>query len=246
MLHLIPESILVFITAFVAANSLKDMLSMKRTSKLLNKACEDREVLRACSLREIQLLLWPAHPQRKDIDNFFDRLRWSRNPEYCFRVGLINLCERTTNFGLARDLLQIAAAEGYDAAKYVLTMLYIFSGDRKRYTLGISWLTKLWKKRCLFKCRRMIEESIELDRCWRHGRQWPPSLEFSMVCNHLPAGIKCIPPKLKKGVWIAFSDEDYSFDTCLGCRLDKEVLWFIDKIGYNRPEQPQVFMYKGF
>jgi hypothetical protein len=138
MLHLIPESILVFITTFVAANSLKDLLSMKRTSKLLNKACEDREVLHACSLREIHLLLWPAHPQRKDIDKFFDRIHWSRSPEYCFRVGLINLCDRTTNFGLARDLLQIATAEGHDAAKYALTMLYIFSGDPKTYTLGID------------------------------------------------------------------------------------------------------------
>jgi hypothetical protein len=83
MLHDLPEPILIFICTLVAAKSLKDLLNMMRTSKVLNIACNDQQVLHSCDLNEIHFQPIPYDVEReKQRDGFLNQLHLHRNPKY--------------------------------------------------------------------------------------------------------------------------------------------------------------------
>jgi hypothetical protein len=229
MLDFLPEDILLFIITLVATNSLKDLFSVKQTSQLLKKISNNEKVIQSCGLRDVSLV----NKSKNGIEgrqSFYTLLEQNNNSEFCFRMGLLNIRYQVPNLERARHLLNISFQVDHIGAKYALAMLNIFSGDLETHKLGTIMLTDLWKLKVLFKCRNMIVAAKSMDQYWTLLRSWPTNLVFSKVCIREPGKKTCIGPRLRKDKWIAYCDEDYCFNTCINCRLDIEVVWFVSKI----------------
>jgi len=128
---------------------------------------------------------------------------------------------------MAKYNLYMASEGGHDASKYALAILYICGGKVLDYMIGTTWPKDLWQKRCLLKCRRKIKEAIKLEGFWPEKRTW--TLDFSRVGHEYRT--TCTPPKLREGVWVATSNEDYTLDTCIYWHLAEEVKWFVEELG---------------
>lgn len=234
MLPELSDDVLIFIITLVATSSLKDLLNLSKTCKVLKKHCLNAEVAHCCAL-DISLTrnMYKVDGNR---DSFYQLLESSRNPEYCFRMGILDICYQISNYDSARNFLEMALQQGHDGAKYTLAILNIFSGNVENHGKGRTSLTELWFQKKLYKCRHMIREAINSDGYWVLRRSWPNNLVYSKVCvDQFEA---CKEPQLKKGLWWANSDEDYEFDTCINCRLDLEVDWFLKEVKYDPPQQP--------
>jgi hypothetical protein len=227
MLAHLPEDYLIFIITLVATSSLKDLLHLRQTCKALKKYCLIEKVLNCCAL-EISLL----NSANENRDYFYNLFESSGNPEFCFRMGLLNIRVPHPNYDSAKDLLYIAVQQGHDGAKYSLAILNIFSGNVEKISMGRTSLNELWSQKKLYKCRQMIREAMLSDGYWTlREESWPYALVYSRICVDRSAA--CKEPRLNRGVQMALSDEDYEFDTCINCRLDVEVEWFLKEVGYE-------------
>jgi hypothetical protein len=232
MLPYLPEDILIFIITLVATSSLKDLLNLRQTCKYLKNFCLNEQFLNCCALDISFDNTLRIQDERRDA--FHQLLRSSGNREFCFRMGMLNIRFDNPNYDSARELLNIAVQQGHDGSKYTLGILNIFSGNVETHDMGRKSLTELWFEKKLFKCRQMVMDSLHSDQYWHIGRRsWPNNLVFSNVCVNRSAA--CKEPRLKRGRWIAYSDEDYEFDTCINCRLDLELEWFLIQVDYKRP-----------
>jgi hypothetical protein len=234
MLLNLPEDILFFIITLVATSSLKDLLHLRQTCKFLKDFCLNERVLKCCALDvSFDSTLRTPNELR---DSFHQLLRSSKNREFCFRMGMLNIRFDTPNYDYARELLNIAVQQGHDGAKYALGIINIFSGNVETHDMGRTSLTELWSEKKLFECRQMILESLRTDGYWHKGRRpWPNNLVFSNVC--VKRFKPCKGLRLKRGRWIAYSEDDYEFDICINCRLDVELKWFLVKVDYKRPDE---------
>jgi hypothetical protein len=124
MLLYLPEDLLLSIITLVATSSMRDLLQLRRTCKGLNMHCLNEKILKCCAL-EMSLSRYLNIPDGYR-DYFYQLLESSRNPNFCFRMGILNIRYRTPNYVSARHFLDTVVPQGHDRAKYKLAILNIF------------------------------------------------------------------------------------------------------------------------
>lgn len=161
MLPELSDDVLIFIITLVATSSLKDLLNLSKTCKVLKKHCLNAEVAHCCALdTSLTRNMYKVDGNR---DSLYQLLESSRNPEYCFRMGILDICYQISNYDSTRNFLEMALQQGHDGAKYTLAILNIFSGNVENHGKGRTSLTELWFQKKLYKCRHMIREAINSD-----------------------------------------------------------------------------------
>jgi hypothetical protein len=195
--------------------------------KYLKSVAEDTFVYKNVSLNKVSLVPWKSSEGK---ERFLNRVCHSLNPEYHFHIGCQEIFCPIPNILAATKHLTIATSQGHCAATYALALLMVFKEDESTFDEGTHLLTELWNKQCLLKCRKLVHD-IE-SRGWiTTPRPWPTGFKFNLICK---SNGTCKGVALRKGVWVAFSEDDYcTEDICINCRLDIEIRSFKAKCGFH-------------
>ncbi|KAH0679352.1 hypothetical protein KY284_020437 [Solanum tuberosum] len=143
----LPREILIDIVEGIASYSLKDLMRVKLSSRVLNQVANEPSVYQKVILLNIPVFIWPCSVVRR-YTSFLEMCRASENLEALYRKGVYDFFNHSDSNGLG--MLSQAADGGHISASYVLAIISIFNGGEsmREGLMFIANMTPLKLRRC--------------------------------------------------------------------------------------------------
>ncbi|KAG5581021.1 hypothetical protein H5410_051648 [Solanum commersonii] len=143
----LPRELLIGIVEMIASYSLKDLVRVKLSSRVLNEVANEPSVYQKVILLRIPIFIWPCSVVRR-CTSFLEMCRALGNLEALYRKGVCDIFKRSDSNELG--ILSQAANGGHIGASYVLAIISIFNGSEsmREDIMFIANMTPLKLRRC--------------------------------------------------------------------------------------------------
>ncbi|RYQ89883.1 hypothetical protein Ahy_B09g096289 isoform A [Arachis hypogaea] len=233
----LPRDIWLAIAIKVTRNSIADLYKFCMTCCVARDVGDEDTVLRMVAIPPPHEMnwLWIRDPVGR---RFFERCIGIGHPELLFREALRELYIRH-NHAIGWEMLQNAASNGVDAAKYALSMelLYTVSmmlmlrDDFESKNKGLQTFHVLEAAGALTICKLVFHDVIQ--GTWTHMRRLPMVNAENLVCSShaCPSrgnmGAIYRSQRYGRGWDLNDGDGGAAHIPCVHCRADYELILFV-------------------
>ncbi|XP_057748094.1 uncharacterized protein LOC130967295 [Arachis stenosperma] len=226
----LPHDVWTLIAAKTAAQSVRDLCSLRMSCTAARNAGDEDFVYRCASIPILDQWWWSVSPMHQQGRNFLARCRQSGHLEILFRDAVSDLFLGGCHFA-GMETMHAVAAHGHSAAQYTVSMMLMLGDDIEAKNKGLETFRGLEAAGSLTICKLVFRDVIQ--GSWTHLRHVPVLNGENLVCvsHACPSrgnmGAIYHHQRYGRGWHVNDGDGGAAHIPCVHCRADYELILFV-------------------
>ncbi|RYQ89888.1 uncharacterized protein LOC107615368 [Arachis ipaensis] len=226
----LPHDVWTLIAGRTAAQSVRDLCSLRMSCTAARNAGEEDIVYQFASIPIWDQRWWSMSPMRQAGRNFLARCMQSGNLEVLFRSAVSDLFLGGSRLA-GMETMQVGAAQDHSAAQYTVSMMLMLRDDFESKNKGLQTFHVLEAAGALTICKLVFHDVIQ--GTWTHMRRLPMVNAENLVCSShaCPSrgnmGAIYRSQRYGRGWDLNDGDGGAAHIPCVHCRADYELILFV-------------------
>ncbi|XP_015969637.1 uncharacterized protein LOC107493074 [Arachis duranensis] len=226
----LPHDVWTLIAGRTAAQSVRDLCSLRMSCTAARNAGEEDFVYRCPSIPIWDQRWWSMSPMHQAGRNFLARCRQSGHLEVLFRSAVSDLFLGRCHFA-GMETMHIVAAQGHSPAQYTVSMMLMLRDDFESKNKGLQTFRGLEAAGAPTICKLAFRGVIQ--GTWTHLRRMPMLNADNLVCSShaCPSrgnmGAIYRHKRCGRGWDVNDGDGGAAHIPCVHCWADYELILFI-------------------
>ncbi|RYQ84136.1 uncharacterized protein LOC107620601 [Arachis ipaensis] len=226
----LPHDVWTLIVGRTAAQSVRDLCSLRMSCTAARNVGEEDFVYRCASIPVSDQRWWSLSPMHQPARNFLARCRQSRHLKVLFRSAVSDLFLGGCRFA-GMETMHVVTAHGHSAAQYTVFMMLMLRDNFESKNKGLETLRGLEAASALTICK--LEFRGVIQGTWTHLHRVPMLNAENLVCSShaCPSrgnmGAIYRHQRCGRGWHVNDGDGGAAHISCVHCRADYELILFV-------------------